>query len=209
MDLVKLWKMSLCRKLKEKYESMTALKSKREMLVSYMFHHGILGVQSIVDKLTSRLLGGSNNLKEWRSLLGVSWKRWVIGEMLLTLILNQWTSFRFSSNLGSHSRDPDQWQIMTSHTLNITGYSPQQMGNDTLFHVAFPFHKEANWYKGCCSEYNDRDYYAKMYNLLEDTDLQDFWTNLGDCFEKVCTWLVSRYLEGLWSMACCRKWIKK
>ena len=96
-------------------------------------------------------------------------------------------SFRISSNLGSHSRDRDQWQIMKSHTLNITGYSPQQMGNDTLFHVAFPFHKEANWYKGCCSEYNDHDYYAKMYNLLEDTDLQDFWTNLGDCFEKVST----------------------
>ena len=106
--------------------------------------------------------------------------------ILLTWITSMLLSFRISSDLGNLSRDLDQLKIMT-YTLNITGYSPQQMGNGTLYNVAFPFHKEANWYNKSFDEYDELDYYAKMYNLLEDTDLQDFWTNLGDCFEKVCT----------------------
>ena len=63
------------RKLQVKYETSRPLKSKSEMLIPYMFHHGDIGIQRIADTLTSRLLGGSNNLKEWRRLLGVSWKR--------------------------------------------------------------------------------------------------------------------------------------
>ena len=79
-----------------------------------------------------------------------------------------------------------------TYTLNITGYSPQQMGNDTLYNVAFPFHKEANWYNKSFDEYDELDYYAKMYNMLENKDLESFWRNLQACFEEV--WLRSTWI---------------
>ena len=78
-------------------------------------------------------------------------------------------------------------------TLSFNGYSPKEMGNETVSHVAFSFHKEANWYKECCKEYNELDYYAKLYNLLEDKDLKDFWENLEECFKKVYMLFIMRY----------------
>ena len=71
------------------------------------------------------------------------------------------------------------------HTLGIHGYNPRQMGNVTVSHVAFSFHKEANWYTECCKEYNALDYYARLYSFLEDKDLEQFWRNLEECFKKV------------------------
>ena len=72
-----------------------------------------------------------------------------------------------------------------TRTLNITGYNPEKMGSGSLINIAFPFHKEANWYEQCCTEYKAHDYYAKLYKILGDKDLSRFWTDLKDCFEKV------------------------
>ena len=69
-------------------------------------------------------------------------------------------------------------------TLNITGYSVHQLANDKIFHVAFPFQKEANWYNDNFSDNNGLDLYAKMYNILGERE--QFWKDLYDCFQKVC-----------------------
>ena len=89
-------------------------------------------------------------------------------------------SFRIMPNIG----DIDIAETM-KNTMNFTGYNPRKMGSDTVNHVAFSFHKEANWYKDCCSENNSLDYYAKLYNFLDDEELKDFWNNLADCFNQV------------------------
>ena len=104
---------------------------------------------------------------------------------LLNTLLNQQLSFRLSSNISSLSRDTDQLEIMR-RTLNITGYSVHQLANDKIFHVAFPFQKEANWYNDKFSDNSEMDLYAKMYNFLGERELNKFWKDLYNCSLKVC-----------------------
>ena len=60
--------------MKEKYDNSIDMKEKTDSLMLYLWHHGGDGVRKIVQKLMSYQLGGAVNIKEWRMLLGVSWK---------------------------------------------------------------------------------------------------------------------------------------
>ena len=62
------------RNMKEKYDDSLGIKEKTDSLMLYLWHHGSDGVRKIVQKLMSYQLGGAVNTKEWRMLLGVSWK---------------------------------------------------------------------------------------------------------------------------------------
>ena len=64
----------LSRIMKEKYENSYDLKEKTDFLMLYVWHHGSAGVRTIIHKLISYQLGGAVNVKEWRMLLGLSWK---------------------------------------------------------------------------------------------------------------------------------------
>ena len=97
---------------------------------------------------------------------------------------NQQLSFRLSSNIGNFSRDTDQLEIMR-RTVNTTGYSVHHLANHKIFHVAFPFQKEANWYNDNFSDNSELDLYAKMYNFLGERELDKFWKDLYNCSLKV------------------------
>ena len=60
--------------MKQKYRETKLLKLKSELLMPYLTKHGDLGLQKVVDRLMSQQLGGVDNFKDWRVLLGLSWK---------------------------------------------------------------------------------------------------------------------------------------
>ena len=60
--------------MEEKYDLSYDLKEKTDLLMLYVWHHGNIGVRKIIQRLMSYQLGGAENVKEWRMLLGVSWK---------------------------------------------------------------------------------------------------------------------------------------
>ena len=62
------------RNMREKYDNSLDIKEKTDSLMLYLWHHGDTGVRKIVHKLVSYKLGGAVNTREWRMLLGVSWK---------------------------------------------------------------------------------------------------------------------------------------
>ena len=60
--------------MREKYDDSLEIKEKTDSLMLYLWHHGDTGVRKIVHELVSYQLGGAVNTREWRMLLGVSWK---------------------------------------------------------------------------------------------------------------------------------------
>ena len=75
--------------------------------------------------------------------------------------------------------------------MNISSYDPKIMeelrniGIKTVHKVAFPFHREAQWYDDCCSPYNSEDYFARLYQLLEDGNNDNYWKHIFICFNDV------------------------
>ena len=62
------------RKMKYKYEGSYDILEKTDFLMPYVFQHGNAGARKVTDMLMSFLFGGSNNVEEWRMLLGFAWK---------------------------------------------------------------------------------------------------------------------------------------
>ena len=60
--------------MKQKYRDIKLLKQKSELLTPYLTKHGDIGLQKVVDRLMSHQFGGVDNVKDWRVLLGLSWK---------------------------------------------------------------------------------------------------------------------------------------
>ena len=83
---------------------------------------------------------------------------------------------------------------------NISSYDPNIMeefrvSGKTVHKVAFPFHREALLYNDCCNPHNSKDYFARLYQLLNDDNNEDYWKYLYTCFNDAST----RTLELIFS----------
>ena len=83
---------------------------------------------------------------------------------------------------------------------NISSYDPNIMeefrvSGMTVHKVSFPLHREAYLYDDCCNPHNSKDYFARLYQLLNDDNNEDYWKYLYTCFNDVST----RTLELIFS----------